>query len=69
MLRKFPITFLLTSAALRCTMPSVPRKPGPFNPMKRLQSLLSALGILALGFLIVATIVWLIVDAILGGAL
>jgi len=37
--------------------------------MKRLQSLVSALGVIALGALIVGTIVWLIVDAILGGAL
>ena len=37
--------------------------------MKRLQSLLSALGVITLGALIVATIVWLIVDAILGGVL
>lgn len=35
--------------------------------MKRIQSLLSTLGILALGFLIVGTIVFLLVDAILGG--
>lgn len=39
------------------------------DPMKRIQSLVSALGILALGFLIVGTIVFLIVDAIIGGAL
>ena len=37
--------------------------------MKKLQSLLSALGILALGFLVIATLVLLLVDAILGGAL
>jgi hypothetical protein len=37
--------------------------------MKRLQSLVSALAILALGFLVVATLVWLLVDAILGGVL
>jgi len=37
--------------------------------MKRLQFLLSALGILALGILVVGAIVWLLVDAILGGAL
>jgi hypothetical protein len=37
--------------------------------MKRLQSLVSALGVIALGALIVGTIVWLLVDAILGGAL
>jgi hypothetical protein len=37
--------------------------------MKRLQSLVSALALLALGFLVVGAIVWLLVDAILGGAL
>ena len=37
--------------------------------MKRIQSLVSALGVIALGALIVGTIVWLLVDAILGGAL
>jgi len=37
--------------------------------MKRIQSLVSALGILALGILIVGAIVWLLVDAILGGVL
>jgi len=37
--------------------------------MKTLRNLLSALALLALGFLIVGTIVFLIVDAILGGAL
>ena len=35
--------------------------------MKTLRNLLQALGILALGLLIVGTIVWLLVDAILGG--
>lgn len=35
--------------------------------MKSLKKLLQALGILALGILIVAAIVWLIVDAVLGG--
>jgi len=35
--------------------------------MKTLRNLLSALGVVALGSLIVGTIVWLIVDAILGG--
>jgi hypothetical protein len=39
------------------------------DPMKKLQSLASALAILALGFLVVATIVFLLVDAILGGVL
>jgi hypothetical protein len=39
------------------------------DPMKKLQSLVSALGILAVGSLIVGAIVWLLVDAILGGAL
>jgi hypothetical protein len=37
--------------------------------MKSLKSLLSALGILALGILIVGAIVWLLVDALLGGVL
>lgn len=37
------------------------------DPMKRIQSLVSALALLTLGALIVATIVFLIVDAILGG--
>jgi len=37
--------------------------------MQNLRSFLSALGILALGFLIVSTVVLLIVDAILGGVL
>jgi len=37
--------------------------------MKSLKSLLSALGILALGFLVIGAIVWLLVDAILGGVL
>lgn len=37
--------------------------------MKRIQSLLSALGILALGSIIIAAIVWFLVDAILGGVL
>jgi len=37
--------------------------------VKTLRNLLQALGILALGFLIVSTVVLLIVDAILGGAL
>jgi hypothetical protein len=37
--------------------------------MKSLKNLLSALAILALGFLVVATIVFLLVDAILGGVL
>lgn len=35
--------------------------------MKRLQSLVSALALLTLGALIVGAIVWLLVDAILGG--
>lgn len=35
--------------------------------MKRIQSLVSALAILALGFLVIGAIVFLIVDAILGG--
>lgn len=35
--------------------------------MKSLKNLLQALGILAVGSLIVGTIVWLLVDAILGG--
>lgn len=42
---------------------------GSFQSMKRLQSLASALALLALGSLIIGTIVWLLVDAILGGAL
>lgn len=37
--------------------------------MKSLKNLLSALALLAFGALIVGAIVWLIVDAILGGAL
>jgi len=37
--------------------------------MKKLQSLVSALGVIALGALIVGTIVFLIVDALLGGVL
>ena len=37
--------------------------------MKTLRNLLSALALLTLGALIVATLVWLIVDAILGGSL
>jgi hypothetical protein len=37
--------------------------------MKSLKNLLSALALLALGFLVVATIVFLLVDAILGGVL
>lgn len=43
--------------------------PLPSKPMKTLKNLFQALGILALGFLIIGTIVWLLVDAILGGAL
>ena len=37
--------------------------------MKRLQSLVSALGVLAVGSLIIGAIVWLLVDALLGGVL
>lgn len=37
--------------------------------MKNLKNLLSALGILALGFLVIGAIVFLIVDALLGGVL
>lgn len=37
--------------------------------MKSIKNLVSALGILALGFLVIATVVLLLVDAILGGAL
>ena len=37
--------------------------------MKRLQSLVSALALLTLGALIIGAIVWLLVDAILGGVL
>lgn len=37
--------------------------------MKSLKSLVSALALLALGALIIGTIVWLLVDALLGGVL
>lgn len=37
--------------------------------MKRIQSLVSALALLALGSLIIGAIVWLLVDALLGGVL
>lgn len=37
--------------------------------MKSLRSFLQALAILALGFLVIGTIVFLLVDALLGGVL
>jgi hypothetical protein len=41
---------------------------GSVSTMQKLRSLLSSLALIALGTLIVSTVVLLIVDAILGGA-